>query len=101
MRGVAGWLAVVLGVGSLLFQVWIVAGRAGVREQAMALDFPLTSLGEGLMAMVLPMAASTLSALLSLVSLRLRSGRIGLATAVVGWLAIWLIMGREGFEYLF
>ncbi len=101
MKRALGWLAVALGAGSLLFQAWIVFGRAEVRQQAMACDFPLTSLGEGLMVMVLPMAASALAALLALISFRVRSGRIGLVAAAVSWLSISLIVGREGFRFLF
>ena len=101
MKRVAGWLAVALAVASLLFQMGIIVANAAIREQAMALDFPLTSLGEGLIIMVLPMAASALSVLLGAIAVNVRSGRIGLVASAVSWLAICLIVGREGFHTLF
>jgi len=101
MKQLSGWLAAALGIGSLLFQGWVVVGHSDVLEQAMALDFPLTSLGEGLVVMLAPMAATVLATILGLISRRLRAGRVGLVAGVLGGVTLWLIVGTEGFRFLF
>lgn len=101
MRNILGWFAATLGTGSLVYQCWIVIGCEKARHQALNFDFPLTSLGETMIVMVLPMAASALALILSLICIRAFSGRIGLTVALFSWLAIWLIIGNDGFRYLF
>ena len=51
--------------------------------------------------MAIPLALSTTALLAGLACLHQRIGRWGVVTAILGLSAVWIILGWEGFEYLF
>jgi len=51
--------------------------------------------------MVIPLALSITALLVGLVCVHHRGGRWEALTAILGLFAAWIILGREGFEYLF
>ncbi len=97
----AAYLGLVCGLGSLGFQLWIVLGIPEVREQMLAFDFPLTSLGESILAMVIPLALSGLAVLGGLAGWKSRMSRSALVVAALSWAALFTVLGVEGFHTLF
>jgi len=94
-------LSLSLGVLSILCSGFIVLRDDQVRVEVFAGRFPLTSLGEGVVSMVIPLALSITALLVGLVCVHHRGGRWEALTAILGLFAAWIILGREGFEYLF
>ena len=85
----------------MTLQGWLVLSNTEVREQFLALDFPLTSLGEGLLLMALPMGLSALGVIAGICGLRAHRGSLGLLVVLSSWLAVFVLVGTEGFQYLF
>lgn len=96
-----GSLAVLLACLSLLATILIVVEDQGARYQLIALDFPLTALHGGKLAMLVPLGLSLLATLGSLLAIFHRIGRLALVASLVSWGAIWLVLGERGFRYLF
>ena len=67
----------------------------------MDLQFPLDSLGEDTLFMILPMLLSALAVVGSVLAIRRKIGRIAFAAAAASWVAIWLVLGTDGFKTLF
>ncbi len=51
--------------------------------------------------MVIPLALSITGFLVGIVCVQHRVGRWGALTGALGLFAAWMILGRQGFEYLF
>ena len=86
---------------SIAFMVFVVFSVPSARHQLLALDFPLTGLGEGVLGMLVPIVLSTLSVIAGLVAVRRKIGRVALIAASCSWLLIWAILGKPGFYHLF
>jgi|LWDU01.1.fsa_nt_gi hypothetical protein len=94
-------LSLFLGVLSIGLSGFLVLGDERIRVEAFAGRFPLTSLGEGVVSMVIPLALSIAGFLVGIVCVQHRVGRWGALSSALGLFAAWIILGRQGFEYLF
>jgi len=95
------WVALVLGVASVILSVYIVSESPRALEQLKNREFPLTGLGEGVIAMLLPILLSIISCLLGVFTLRRRLGQVAFGIGVCSWLVLWKILDTAGFHYLF
>lgn len=95
------WTALSLGLASILLSVLIVVTSPRAMLQVRALDLPLTGLGEGVIAMLLPILLSTPGALLGVVTVRRGLGRVAMVVVGFSWLLLWAILGVQGFHHLF
>ena len=96
-----GALAVLLASLSLLATTLIVMENHGARHQLLALTFPLTALHGEKLAMLVPLGLSLLATLGGGLSILYRIGRLALLASLLSWGAIWLVLGKQGFRYLF
>lgn len=90
-----------LSAASIIITIYVVLGNPHVRAQAFTLDFPLTSLGEGVLIMVLPMLLSSIAVIICLIRLKEKMARYGLISTFISWLIIWFVLGQSGFKHLF
>jgi hypothetical protein len=95
------WTALILAVASIGFSVYVVASSPRALEQLRAGDFPLTGLGESVIAMLLPILLSTLSVALAAFTLRRRLGQVAMLLGACSWLVLWKVLGLQGFHHLF
>ena len=96
--GRIGLLLALLSIGLTLF---LVLGHPGARAQFLSVTFPVTATGERTVLMLGPIALSALATVASLLAVIRRVGRVGMGVAVLSWLLILLVLGREGLRYLF
>ena len=69
------------------------SGDERIRVEAFAGRFPLTSLGEGVVSMVIPLALSIAGFLVGIVCVQHRVGRWGALSSALGLFAAWIILG--------
>jgi hypothetical protein len=98
---VIAWVALVLGAASIIFSVLIIGSSSGAMAQLHEGDFPLTGLGESVIAMLLPILLSTIAALGSIVTVRRRLGQVSLGVTLLSWFILWKALGSAGFHHLF
>jgi|SRR5688572_16269273 len=98
---VIAWIGLGLGLGSIIFSIIIVLSSADAMAQVRALEFPLTGLDEGVIAMLLPILLAAISGLAGIVSFRRKIGRVAILVAALSWLLLWAILGLPGFYHLF
>jgi hypothetical protein len=97
---IVGTLAAILAFLSILASVWIAVDTPACRAQALRLEFPL-HLQEGALAMALPMGLASAAFVGGLIAFRRKQGRLAVAVGLTSWLLIWVILGNDGFRYLF
>jgi hypothetical protein len=95
------WAAIALAAASIAFSVYVVVSSPRALAQFRANDFPLTGLGEGVIAMLLPILLSSLSCLLAVPTVRRKLGQAAMIVSVCSWLVVWKILGSQGFHHLF
>lgn len=98
---VLAWVALLFALASLAISALIVLSSPDAMMQVRTLDFPLTGLGESVIAMFLPILLSTASCVVGVATLRRKLGRVAMIVAVLSWLLLWAILGVQGFHYLF
>jgi hypothetical protein len=98
---IISWVALILAMASVAFSVYVVVNSPRALEQLRAGDFPLTGLGESVIAMFLPILLSTLSVALAVFTVRKRLGQVALLLGACSWLVLWKVLGLQGFHHLF
>ena len=96
--GRMGLLLALLSIGLTLFLVF---RQSGARAQFLSGSFPISKLGEQTFLMLGPMVLSALATAASVLAIIRRTGRVALGAAVISWLLILLVLGREGLRHLF
>ena len=86
---------------SIVISLWLVLSNPAVRSQLASLDFPLLGMGEAAFGMIIPLVLSVVATSISLFTWKVQRGQVVGGIALVSWLVIWLVLGKQGFEYLF
>ncbi len=86
---------------SIVVSLWLVLGNPEARSQLVSLDFPLSGIGEAAFGMLIPLILSGTATFISLITWKVQRGQVVGGIALVSWIVIWLVMGKQGFEYLF
>ena len=97
----AAWITCVLASGSVLLSAIIVLKAPDARSQLLALDFPLTKLGEGTFYMVAPIVLSAAALLACIPALAGRARTFAVASTLASWVVVVGILGGGGFRHLF
>jgi len=97
----AGLCALLLILASLGSVAVVVMGNDAVRSEVTKLHFPVRTLGEGNLIMVVPIVLCALGTLCALPAIRHGIGRLALGAAVLNWGVIFVLIGLEGFKSLF
>jgi len=86
---------------SIVITLWLVVSNPAARSQLVSLEFPITSIGEAAFGMIIPLALSGAATFISLFTWKIQNGQVVGGIALVSWFVIWLVLGKQGFEYLF
>ncbi len=86
---------------SIGISLWLVLSDPAARSQLASLEFPLSGIGEAAFGMIIPLALSAAATLISFFTWKVQRGQVVGGIALVSWLVIWLVLGKQGFEYLF
>jgi hypothetical protein len=100
---VLAWVSLVASTASALLTVLIVLLSPEASAQVLALEFPLTALGEGAVSMVLPIAFAIIgvSAGMWPAFQGAKRGTMGACIGLASGALSFVVLGRSGFEYLF
>ncbi len=90
-----------LSIASIMISVIMVLINPEVRRQAFALDFPLYTMGEKTLFMVLPILLSFAATIACLIGIKNRYAQYGLFTTIISWLILYSFLGNKGFQYIF
>ena len=86
---------------SIAISLWLVLSNPAARSQLASLEFPITSIGEAAFGMIIPLGLSAGATFISLFTWKTQIGQVVGGIALVSWFVIWLVLGRQGLEYLF
>ena len=86
---------------SIGVSLWLVLSNPAARGQIVSLEFPLSGIGEAAFGMIIPVALSAMATLISFFTWQVQRGQVVGGIALVSWVVIWLVLGKQGFEYLF
>ncbi len=86
---------------SIVISLWLVLSTPVARSHLASLEFPITGIGEAAFGMIIPLVLSAAATSLSLFTWKIQIGKVVGGIALVSWLVIWLVLGKQGFEYLF
>ena len=84
-----------------MISIIMVLINSEVRRQAFTLDFPLYTMGETTLIMVLSILLSFAASIACLIGMKNRYAQYGLITTVISWLVLYIFLGNEGFKYIF
>ena len=100
---VVAWASVAVSSISVLLTVAIVLSSPEASTQARALDFPLTKLGEGVIAMLAPIGFAGLGVLFGFwpAIKRCKPGTIAMCLGLLAGALSLTVLGKEGLGYLF
>ena len=90
-----------LSIASMMISIMMVLTNSEARRQAFALDFPLYTMGEKTLYMVLPILLSFAATIACLIGIKNRYAQYGLFTTVISWLVLYFFLRNEGFQYIF
>jgi hypothetical protein len=65
------------------------------------MEFPITGIGEATFGMIIPLVLSAAATFISLFTCKIQIGQVVGGIALVSWFVIWLVLGKQGFEYIF
>jgi hypothetical protein len=97
----ASRLALGLAIASLALSAYFVGSSPEALQQLRALDLPLTGLGERAIGMLIPLLLSTVAGIFGLVAALRRAGWAPLVAAAASWAVASVLLGTEGFHFLF
>lgn len=86
---------------SIGISLWLVLSNPAARSQLASLEFPLSGIGEAAFGMIIPLVLSAAATLISFFTWKVQRGQVVGGIALVSWLVIWLVLGKQGIEYLF
>ena len=86
---------------SIVISLWLVVSNPAARSQLASLEFPITGIGEAAFGMIIPLVLSAAASLISFFTWKVQRGQVVGGIALVSWFVIWLVLGKQGFEYLF
>ena len=94
-------VALTFAVLSMAITLWLVVSIPEARSQLFVLDFPIRGLGEASAGMMIPVGLSAVATLISFFTWKVQIGQVVGGIAMVSWVMIWFVLGKEGFQYLF
>ena len=86
---------------SIAVTSWLVVSNPAARSQLVSMEFPITGIGEAAFGMIIPLGLSAAATLISLFTWKIQIGQVVGGIALVSWFVIWIVLGRQGLEYLF
>ncbi len=86
---------------SIATTLWLVVSIPEARGQLFVLEFPIRTLGEAAAKMIVPVGLSAVATLISFFTWKVQIGQVVGGIAMVSWVVIWLVLGKEGIQYLF
>ncbi len=86
---------------SIAITLWLVVSNPAAWSQLVSLEFPITGIGEAAFGMIIPLVLSAAATFISLFTWKVQIGQVVGGIALGSWFVIWLVLGRQGLEYLF
>ena len=86
---------------SIFVSLGLVLSNSVARSQLVAMEFPITGMGEAASGMMIPLLLSAAATLISLFTWKSENGQVVGGIGLVSWVVIWLVLGRQGLQSLF